>query len=116
MDYVAQSFFLSLFKKRAPLSPIPYGTPFLLAFLTTVSKARTHMHTLREEEEEREEGEGGRGRRCVHRDKQRFAHWDLWFNVPGQMLRLFTGSDKQFERDKKREKKWMEKLDTLTAV
>lgn len=57
MDYVAQSFFLSSFKKGAPLSPIPYGTPFLLAFLTTVSKARTHMHTRREEEEENEEGE-----------------------------------------------------------
>lgn len=43
--------FFFFFFKKAPLSLFPYGTPFLLAFLTTDSSVQT-----RREEEEEEEG------------------------------------------------------------
>ena len=69
---------------KKPLSLLPHDAPFLPAFLTTVSTMQTRLHV-------RGGGGGGGGGR---RDKQRFALWDMWFNVSGQMLRyvavLFT--------------------------
>lgn len=89
MDYVAQPF------QKSPLSLLPHDLPCLPAFLSLPQlRMCKHVYILREGREGGGEGGGGGGGRVdegvLCADKQRFARWDLWFNVPARAFGLFS--------------------------
>lgn len=93
MDYVAQPFQVSLVAARSRIT-FPDSQRFCLCCGSECANTSTSSERGGREGGGEGGGGGGGGGRVdegvLCADKQRFARWDLWFNVAAQASGLFS--------------------------